>query len=892
MRIEVVNADAFGPFRGERLELSPGLNVLFGPNEAGKSSWHAAIYAGLCGRKRGVGAGTVDAREFAARHRPWTGEEWSASVVIVLENGRRIRIGQDLEGRVDCQATEVALGRDISSEIMFEGTPDGARFLGLDRKAFIATACIRQADLSGVLGDATELQTHLQRAAAAHGTDATAAAAMDTIEAFKREHVGLARANSRKPLQQAIERSRRAQATLDTACGEAETRVERQRAAHDAAVEARRLRAETASIEGALAHSRLRTRRADLSQAETLSAALAVDLPQAPGKAELREARDAVAAWEAAPESAAASGPTARALQTELTKLPEVTTDDEEPAAHVVDTAERLKDVQRRLELLIEDEPSVPEQPVEGVDPAELRMLAASLREPRPPAPPVEPVQSAAVADRLRSRRTALLVTAGVLAAIGIAGFFLEPAAGAVGVVAAIVTVVAAAVTHGKVSAAETSERARDEAENAATYAEQAWRQRRSGFLDRIRALGLPDDPDALVDLAVDVESVERDRAAHEHWQARRAELESGIGDAGLELSAALDARAASAGNDAAERYDRYVADCAVARRRREVRGEIAAREKVEAVEARSEKSAERLRTFARSHEIAAERHPDLIAMDVKGWIVRAEEALDHLNEVEHSRVELGTLLRGRSLEQLRSDVQGLEDQLVDATDAESTVGTPNELEGRLRRARIDARIAEERANTLKGELTEYVAGLTPVADAEEELRAASEDLDRLERLAETLETAHRFLDQAQDRVHRDIAPVLNATIDAYVSRITGGHYVSAAVDPSTLAVRVVEAGGQYRDATQLSHGTAEQIYLLLRVALAEHLTIPGEVCPLILDDVTVQSDVTRTRAILEVLEDLAEDRQIILFTQEDDVFDWAENRLVGPRHRVEYLSL
>jgi exonuclease SbcC len=47
MRIDMVKAVAFGPFAGETLELVPGMNVIFGPNESGKSSWHSAIYRAL-----------------------------------------------------------------------------------------------------------------------------------------------------------------------------------------------------------------------------------------------------------------------------------------------------------------------------------------------------------------------------------------------------------------------------------------------------------------------------------------------------------------------------------------------------------------------------------------------------------------------------------------------------------------------------------------------------------------------------------------------------------------------------------------------------------------------------------------------------------------------------
>jgi uncharacterized protein YhaN len=87
-----------------------------------------------------------------------------------------------------------------------------------------------------------------------------------------------------------------------------------------------------------------------------------------------------------------------------------------------------------------------------------------------------------------------------------------------------------------------------------------------------------------------------------------------------------------------------------------------------------------------------------------------------------------------------------------------------------------------------------------------------------------------------------------------------------------------------------LSHGTAEQVYLLLRIALAQHLARPGTVCPLLLDDVTVHADTQRTEQLLELLLAAAQERQIILFTQQDQVRDWARSRLAGASHAFHTL--
>ena len=141
MRIERVTGHAFGPFTGESLDLAPGLTVVSGPNEAGKSSWHAAIRAGICGVRRGRGAGTKVESAFEDRHRPWDGDgRWAVEVRLLLDDGRTIEISQDLAGKVACRATDVVLGRDVSDEIL-DGTPDASRWLGLDREAFAATIC-------------------------------------------------------------------------------------------------------------------------------------------------------------------------------------------------------------------------------------------------------------------------------------------------------------------------------------------------------------------------------------------------------------------------------------------------------------------------------------------------------------------------------------------------------------------------------------------------------------------------------------------------------------------------------------------------------------------------------------------------------------------------------
>ncbi|HEU0128977.1 MAG TPA: hypothetical protein VFQ48_10295, partial [Pseudonocardiaceae bacterium] len=148
------------------------------------------------------------------------------------------------------------------------------------------------------------------------------------------------------------------------------------------------------------------------------------------------------------------------------------------------------------------------------------------------------------------------------------------------------------------------------------------------------------------------------------------------------------------------------------------------------------------------------------------------------------------------------------------------------------------------------------------------------------------------FLQRAQERTYTDLAPVLNTTLDKWLPEVTGGRYRRARVNPETLEVLVESEGGSLRRAELLSVGTAEQVYLLLRVALAEHLATNSTVSPLLLDDVTVQSDPTRTTAILRMCKALADDgRQVVVFAQEPSVAVWAEANLDGSTSKLVKLA-
>ena len=212
-----VTAGAFGRLRDETLRLGGALNIVYGPNESGKSTWHAALTVALCGLRHGSGRTNVE-RDFKRRRQPWDDpDRWHVNLEVELDDGRIIEIDRDLN---DARTTTLDVGmggREVTDDLMNQGSPDGAKWLGLDRTTFPMTASVNQADVLSILdlgnNERHALQEHLAQAAAG-GRGGTAAGAIECIRKFAAENVGADRRNARKPLRLAMNSVERAESQL------------------------------------------------------------------------------------------------------------------------------------------------------------------------------------------------------------------------------------------------------------------------------------------------------------------------------------------------------------------------------------------------------------------------------------------------------------------------------------------------------------------------------------------------------------------------------------------------------------------------------------------------------------------------------------------------------
>jgi DNA repair exonuclease SbcCD ATPase subunit len=830
MRIERVKAHAFGPLHDEVLEFGEGLTVVVGPNEAGKSSWHAATRLALTGIRRGPGM-PKGLRELIERHRPWDAPDyWEVEARLHLADGRAVDIRQDLGGKVACRARDVVLGDDLSSEIINDGTPDATRWLGLDRDSFASVAAVSQAQILAVAEDAGALQEHMQRAAATLGTDATAAEAIERLKEFRREAVGADTVAARGPLRSAMRELEAAEAALAEARRmhaeylEREARLEEAERVHHAA---RRIQA---GVEAA----RARSEAADLADRVELAVRLAERHPRQPAALAERDVQaDAVAAalagWRSRSVPTPMEGETLAELEARLAALPALPDGDRSPDPTVTEAARAL-DRADGARLAHGERPSV------GPAPA--------------PAPP-------GVADARW-----LMVVGAALALGGVA-----------------LVVLAGQPIPGLALA-------------AAGMALAAWAWLRSAGAGQAAAEARAAAAGAAGLLA------EWEEAAH-RLEAERAAAETG-------LRAALRARGAPAEGPAAEALAAYLRACAersaVAQRvagaddlRRALEARRALEQRASEAAAALAQSEERLREVARGVELAADGSPDEVVARLEAWQQQRAATARAAEEGIREWQQLQGLLAGRSLDELRAEAlhrAEIASRLAAARGDEppSLAGADHDAEEE--RARAATATARAAVDTLSGELRLLAGRMPDVVEAEERVAVATAELARVRELASVLDETTELLQAAERRVHLDIAPVLKASVEARLGMITGGAYDEVGVNPRDLSVEVREVrSGQWRDARLLSEGTREQVYLLLRVAMAEHLVKPGETAPLLLDEVTAQADPQRKRQVLDALHALSADRQVILFSHDAEVADWASTCLDPARDRLVRLG-
>ena len=146
----------------------------------------------------------------------------------------------------------------------------------------------------------------------------------------------------------------------------------------------------------------------------------------------------------------------------------------------------------------------------------------------------------------------------------------------------------------------------------------------------------------------------------------------------------------------------------------------------------------------------------------------------------------------------------------------------------------------------------------------EQQCKEAESRIQKLERMEEALQLAQQTQVKASAELQRRFAPRISHRAQELFGRLTSGRYERITLGEDFSLQACAQGENTLRGSLWRSDGTVDQLYLALRLAVAEELTPEA---PLVLDDALVRFDDERLATALDILKQEAREKQVILFT-------------------------
>lgn len=243
----------------------------------------------------------------------------------------------------------------------------------------------------------------------------------------------------------------------------------------------------------------------------------------------------------------------------------------------------------------------------------------------------------------------------------------------------------------------------------------------------------------------------------------------------------------------------------------------------------------------------------------------------DELRPIEQQLVQLAA---GKDLEAWVAELQPFDPDQVEAElerldrtveDLEEELKQVSEAVGRHRQA-LAQMDGSDRAAAAREEIEWLLAGIRTDAERYVRLKLAQEVLAR---------AMERFRERNQGPVLRRAGRLFQ--------QLTLGSFTSIRADfddQDSLLLMGVRPNGQEILIDGMSEGTADQLYLALRLAMLETALEHHEPVPFVVDDILIMFDDDRTTAALKLFAALAGKTQVIYFTHHRHIIELAHKHL------------
>ncbi len=788
------------------------LSIICGVNEAGKSSMHDAVVRALFGFSRSERRRSGGSSELE-RCAPWNGNPYALHATVST-NGGRLRLEWDLNDH-EVTVRNLDSGEDLSARMVGSGgdVKTGDYLLGLELEDFRQACCLDQGAISAV-PHSEDLVVAMQRAVEAGTGDSGVEAADELLLGALSDDIGVRRDNLQPK-----------------ATGRLAGLIDRQQGLETQLELAEGTQREVADLEAQCekVNAVQTARREELVPAE--QGLLREKERELAGR--LRRAREHSERADAElPEVAELSNDDQTAIVarlTELDRLEETVVGLRPQAAAAAGSIEKLEG--RRHRLQAEFDGLAPYETTDTSGGAEIQgliarrrdlakqMAEAPLGQPAPPEP-----------EAARGSRPGLALASILAAASIIAGVLITPAA-----FAGLLLAGAAAYFVGRKS--------------------------------------------PTTDAAIE-QRLAADR------QRKAVQMLSALDE---ELTSVLDRAGASEGQDVEQRAHVYIAACKNHERWTELRGDLgelrgelaAAGEPILEVD-RAERRIEELRVELEELFSAIEILESDLAVARREFKLRVEQdrELSRRHAAAGEAAEgLVTALGEMTMQELtaaqEAAAQRLDQHIGVHGELEPGAG-PGQLADLRRQLGDEMRQLDIDHASLQTQIRDREERLPDVPALREESERLGREIAQLRDIARSIDIARGALKEAAHEAHRAFRPRLKQALDRNLARITNGRYSQVEIDDELNLSLIAPETGRMVPADRLSKGTQDQIFFVERLEMIDLLDPTTGEAPLLLDEPFAHFDGHRLTAALQLLAEETHERQVMLFTCDDDLVEAA----------------
>ena len=258
--------------------------------------------------------------------------------------------------------------------------------------------------------------------------------------------------------------------------------------------------------------------------------------------------------------------------------------------------------------------------------------------------------------------------------------------------------------------------------------------------------------------------------------------------------------------------------------------------------------------------------HRELLEICVKYGVKTAlelksgyEDYLLQVNRAKAINQTYTSMLGGESIDDLKADADKTE-EILKTSSGDFEKDFSAELEKNRQEQLSLAVLIKE----LESKLSYVFNGDKNPADTQSEITAIDEDIKNLENEYAAADLAAEVLLKVTEKRKSDFSPKVNAKAGEILDILTGKRYKNLRISQEYM-VQLDNEGADLQRAEFFSRGTYEQIYFALRMAIGSLIGNGDEL--MLLDDFLMAYDDTRQIYALKLLNDMAKERQILLFT-------------------------